>query len=65
MGDWIKWGGGRCPVAKGTLVDVRHRDGEVYRGHQALVTNGGSYAARDWKFTGAPSDIAAYRVVPA
>jgi hypothetical protein len=25
--DWIKWPGGDCPVAKGTLVDVKYRDG--------------------------------------
>ena len=25
--DWIEWTGGDCPVAKGTLVDVKYRDG--------------------------------------
>lgn len=25
--DWIEWAGGDCPVAKGTLVDVKYRDG--------------------------------------
>ena len=24
---WIKWEGGKCPVEKGTLVDVKYRDG--------------------------------------
>lgn len=24
---WIKWEGGECPVEKGTLVDVKYRDG--------------------------------------
>ena len=28
----IKWEGGECPVPKGTLVKVRHRDGEEFIG---------------------------------
>ena len=27
---WIEWGGGDCPVPKGTLVDIRLRDGGEY-----------------------------------
>lgn len=29
MNDWIEWGGGKCPVPKGTLVDVEYRNGQT------------------------------------
>lgn len=32
---WIEWGGGECPVACGTMVDVKHRCGDVSENQQA------------------------------
>lgn len=48
---WIKWGGGECPVARGTHVDVRMRDGSEYR--RQICELG-------WDRTG-HTDIVAYR----
>ena len=31
MNDWIEWNGGKCPVADGTIVDLKFRDGEEVR----------------------------------
>ena len=36
---WIEWGGGECPVERGTLVDIKDRDGYVHLGVQALDDN--------------------------
>lgn len=33
---WIRWKGGKCPVEKGTLVDVRKRSGNIFTGLRAL-----------------------------
>ena len=57
---WIPWKGGECPVAHGTVVDVRYRDG----------WEGGGLASK-WRWhhetRGNPilegGDIIAYRVV--
>lgn len=39
--EWIKWSGGDCPVPKGTLIDVKYRDGaENY--HVKALMNGKS-----------------------
>ena len=58
--DWIPWKGGDCPVAHGTVVDVRFRDGwegdglaSKWRWHHATQENS------DVK----ELDIVAYRVV--
>lgn len=62
-GDWIKWGGGECPVPVGTLVDVVHRDGDVYLSQQAGVAGELPYGfAEDWDHLDAPGDIVRYRV---
>lgn len=54
---WIKWEGGECPVPEGTLIDVKHRDGEKYKKVPAL---------RDcnvrWEHIGSVGDIVAYRL---
>lgn len=34
--DWIEWNGGECPVAAGTPVDIRYRDGFVWDNVKAL-----------------------------
>lgn len=64
---WITWGGGKCPVPYGTLVDVEYRCGEDNHGVPALVPHAqsGSNPARnatDWAHTDHPLDIVAYRV---
>ena len=60
---WIEWHGGECPVAKGTLVDVKHRDGNVHLNQSALLDaplpNG---CAEDWDNDGVSGDIIAYRL---
>lgn len=54
---WIEWGGGECPVEKGTLIDVKHRDGEVYQNKPAIGDNNVC-----WSHTGFHGDIIAYRL---
>ena len=61
---WIEWGGGECPVPRGTLVDVRYRDG---RQLNALSANDGTLNPRDasfvfWRNDGSEKDIIAYRL---
>ena len=56
---WVEWSGGWVmPVAVGTLIDVRHRDGDVFEGTPA----GGAHS-RDWRHLNGGGDIVAYRVV--
>lgn len=61
---WIEWGGGECPVEKGTRVDVRHRDGD--EGFEKLPgewgAGRGNAAACKWTHSGRPGDIIAYRL---
>lgn len=69
-GDWIKWEGGECPVAQDTILDVKHRDGEIFRGQPAMsfrTHRGGEFigAACTWQHDGECGDIIAYRVVSA
>lgn len=60
---WIEWGGGKCPVEKGTLIDVKWRDGKIdteipakircpSRDRQAII----------WHHAGHELDIIAYRL---
>ncbi len=51
---WIKWHGGECPVPKGTLIDVRFRDGGTLDIADVL----------DWRWShkGWDEDIVAYRI---
>lgn len=61
---WIEWGGVECPVPRGTLVDVRYRDG---RQLNALSANDGTLNPRDasfvfWRNDGSEKDIIAYRL---
>lgn len=61
---WIAWHGGKCPVAKGTLVDVRYRNSAERHNIPALELISGdddaSYAY--WKNDGMSNDIIAYRL---
>lgn len=54
---WIEWGGGNCPVEKGMLIDVKHRDGEIYQNKPAMGDNN-----TRWSHTGSRGDIIAYRL---
>lgn len=63
-GGWIEWGGGECPVKKGTLVDVRYRDGEEL---SALPADDLAPSSRDasfafWRDGAQNNDIIAYRL---
>ena len=64
--DWIEWGGGECPVPKGTPVMIRLRDGNEYGPFPALHPNAGFYvnaAGAFWRNDGYMVDIIAYRIV--
>lgn len=61
MGDWIKWNGGRMPVAAEQPVEVKLRAyGNTYRAF--LRMRAGSMA---WGFNDDSGDIVEYRVVTA
>lgn len=57
--DWIEWEGGEPPVRKGTLVDVKHRGGDLY-----MAVPAGKDYAEDWLHDGSCRDIVAYRHHP-
>lgn len=63
---WIEWGGGECPVEKGTLVDVKYRNCKINKHVKAGVPdNGGSIDtvyAFSWYKIGAEYDIISYRL---
>lgn len=62
---WIEWGGGECPVEKGTLVDLRYRNSEKFPdtfGTIALAVGGYGATGRHWNHDGYPNDIIAYRL---
>ena len=58
MSDWIEWGGGECPVPRGTRVDVQHRDGDVFYDYPA----GESGPAENWEYNRCGGDIIHYRL---
>lgn len=63
---WIEWGGGECPVPRGTLVDVRYLCGDVNRHIKAGEPDSSgsidtAFAVR-WSKLGAEYDIIAYRL---
>ena len=60
---WIAWSGGGCPVPKGTLIDVRYRDGHELFGLPALISTPWCDASSDfWSNDGFSVDIVAYRL---
>lgn len=65
-GGWIEWGGGECPVEKGTLIDVKWRDGRIDDSIQAKVSHGpespNKRNAIGWRHFGIAHDIIAYRL---
>jgi len=54
---WIEWKGGECPVAEGTPISIRYRDGEEFANAFAL----GSRNSR-WEHLGMKGDVVAYRL---
>ena len=54
MAKWIKWEGGECPVATGTRVEVKHRDGDYSEWR--------ADSSEWWPANGRGSDIVAYRL---
>lgn len=61
MTDWIEWNGGECPVAVGTRIDIRDRDGYVWTDVEALDDVN---SAEMWAHTSEPpqDNIIAYRL---
>lgn len=63
---WIEWRGGECPVEKGTLIDVKWRDGRIDDSIQAKVSHGpespNKRNAISWRHFGIAHDIIAYRL---
>lgn len=53
---WIEWNGGECPVAPDAHGALKFRDG--YVGQPEIWVGG-----YDWRHSGHPGDIIAYRVV--
>ena len=60
--DWIEWGGGECPVPKGTPVMVRLRNWGEHGPFPALQT-WQKGASEFWRNDGGMFDIIAYRIV--
>ena len=56
--DWITWSGGKCPVPKGTLVDVKHRSGDYYFNRSACENE----RVKSWDHSDHIGDIIAYRL---
>ncbi|MGY0156387.1 hypothetical protein ACVQK1_09300 [Edwardsiella tarda] len=68
---WIGWKGGEMPVERGTLVDVKYRDGMETVGVSAGIDrfsndykckDGYPRSANDWKHFQYVADIVAYRL---
>lgn len=63
---WISWGGGECPVPKGTPVRIKLRGGKEHGPFPALHLNPGfdvDASSSFWKHDGYMVDIIAYRIV--
>lgn len=56
--EWVKWGGGPCPVSYTTKVEIRYR-GEEY-GYKNHILSAGLAL---WSHNKSSSDIVAYRIV--
>lgn len=60
------WEGGECPVPKGTLVDVKYKDGHIELAIPALVDNcvnmSQKYKAFSWAYTNSEATIVAYKL---
>lgn len=62
--DWIEWSGGDCPVKKGTLLDVRYRDGYIeYKIPSLIPIHGTMRKATNWFHHETDGDIVAYKII--
>lgn len=60
---WIEWGGGKCPVEKGKLIDVKWRDGKIDTAIPAKIKcPSRERQAIIWHHYGYELDIIAYRL---
>lgn len=50
-GDWIKWPGGKCPVAEGDIVDVVWNNGAITRATRAGTLGPSPYSPDLWAAT--------------
>lgn len=58
---WIEWGGGKCPIENGVLVDVKLRNGRTEYAQKAHFAGG--YASYPfWRSDNSGGDIIAYRL---
>lgn len=58
---WIEWGGGKCPLHHGAIVDVKLRNGRTEYAQEALSIEG--YASYPfWRKDDTSGDIIAYRL---
>lgn len=61
---WIRHRGGKCPVAGGTEVETRHRDGKTYSPHFHTKNSRSGVAMNAvWEHKGDALDIMAYRII--
>lgn len=61
-GGWIEWNGGSVPVADGTVVEVKWRDGSIHKGRE-WSNPFSAYCNAFWQHTRPPEDhIIAYRI---
>lgn len=64
--EWVDWYGGLCPLATGTLVEVRYRDGST---HTGMINDARRYdfefglRQAYWFHDRLPNDIIAYRII--
>lgn len=63
-GRWIRWDGGECPVERGTLLNVRYRDGRINYNVRADMLE--RELQRDasksfWSHDGMTADIVAFQ----
>lgn len=63
--EWIGWNGGLCPVRKGTLVDIKTRDGTVVTSIKAGLNTRGQIpdaSQQFWDNDDMHNDIVSYRI---
>lgn len=56
MSEWVKNEDGKCPVNQGSLIQVMHRDGCIYK------CKAGDTYSQDWSLDNISADIVKYRV---
>lgn len=67
---FIPWAGGGMPIAEGTPIDVKYRDGfiqtDVLAGRAGIMESmsGNKRCATNWDHFNVSTDIIAYKVLP-